>query len=112
MVHIIGRKHDMAKLPPTDEVIRQTIADYVDVLDYSYGADRDIYSNDGGYVVYVGKGTSLTEVREVFDYTAHTIEYAEYNPPVSVAMYLLNNEFSVILVMHSEDTPLEFKNFK
>ena len=42
MIHIIGRKHDMAKLPPMDKGIRQTIADFVDVLDYNYGVDRDI----------------------------------------------------------------------
>ena len=107
MVQIIERKLDMAKLPPMDEGIRQTIADFVDVLDYNYGVDRDIYNDDGGYVVYVEKGTSVEEVKKAFDYSAHTIEYAEYNPPVSVAMYLLNNEFSVILVMHSEDTPIE-----
>ena len=112
MVYMIGRKRDMDTLPLMDEKIRQNIADFVDVLDYNYGADRDIYNNDGGYVIYVSKGTSLHEVKSVFDYTAHTIEYAEYNPPVSVAMYLLNNEFSVILVMHAEDTPVEFKNFK
>ena len=112
MVHIIGRKSDMATLPPINERIRQTIADFVDVLDYNYGVDRNIYNDDGGYVVYVEKGTSVEEVKKAFDYTAYTLEYAEYNPPVSVAMYLLNNEFSVILVMHSEDTPLEFKNFK
>jgi len=111
MVHIIGRKHDMAKLPPMDEGIRQTIADFVDVLYYNYGADRDIYNNNGGYVVYVEKGTSVEEVKKAFDYSAHTIEYAEYNPPVSIAMYLLNNEFSVILVMHSEDTPAVIRKF-
>ena len=107
MIYIIGRKSEMSSLPPMDETMRRTIENFVEVLDCNYGEDRDIYNNDGGYVMYVSKGTPLSDVREVFDYTTRIPEYAEYNPPMSIAMYLLNNEYSVMLVMHADDTPME-----
>ena len=77
-----------------------------------YGIDRDIDNNDGGYVVFVTENTSNNEIIEVFDYTRHTVEYVEVGEAYSTAVYLLNNEYTVMLIMPTEQLPDELKEFE
>ena len=102
----------MNKLPIIESTIHEYIKYLLLVLDSEYGIDRDIDSNDGGYVVFVTGNTSDDEIIEVFDYTKHTVEYVEVGEAYSTAVYMLNNEYTVMLIIPTEELPEELRNFE
>ena len=112
MVYKLGKVEDMNKLPIIESTIHEYIKYLLLVLDSEYGIDRDIDSNDGGYVVFVTGNTSDDEITEVFDYTKHTVEYVEVGEAYSTAVYLLNNEYTVMLIMPTNELPDELKEFE
>jgi len=112
MVYKLGKVEDMNKLPIIESTIHEYIKYLLLVLDTEYGIDRDIDSNDGGYVVFVTGNTSDDEIIEVFDYTKHTVEYVEVGEAYSTAVYLLNNEYTVMLIMPTNELPDELKEFE
>ena len=112
MVFKLGTVEDMKILPQLEPSLRDYIKYLLLVLDTEYGIDRDIDSNDGGYVVFVTGNTSDDEITEVFDFKNHSVEYVEIGETYSTAVYLLNNEYTVMLIMPTEELPEELRNFE
>ena len=112
MVFKLGTVEDMKILPPLEPSLRDYIKYLLLVLDTEYGTDRDIDNSDGGYIVFVTEGTSKNEIKKVFDYTKHTVEYVEVGEAYSTAVYMLNNEYTVMLIMPTEELPEDLRNFK
>ena len=112
MVYKLGTAEDMKMLPQLEPSLRDYIKYLLLVLDSEYGIDRDIDNNDGGYVVFVTEDTPKSEIIKVFDYTRHTVEYVEVGEAYSTAVYLLNNEYTVMLIMPTEELPEELRNFE
>jgi hypothetical protein len=81
------------------------------VLTNFYGEDRDIDNDDGGYVLYCEKGTLPEDIKSFFDYSENVLECVNKitNTDFFSATYILNNEFAVILVIHSDDIPDEIR---
>ena len=111
MVYKLGNVTDLESLPPMDEVTYGTLFEFTSVLTNEYGADRNIDQDDGGFVLYATPGTDAEEVKAMFDYSAHTIEYVnrtlQAEPPICSALYILNNDFTVVIVMSISDSPKE-----
>ena len=67
-----------------------------------YGKDRDVDQNDGGYVLYVPLGTAHEELQRTVRFSLNEPELIQCYPlkdrNVCLALYLLNNEYSVALV--------------
>jgi len=112
MVYKLGTAEDMKMLPQLEPSLRDYIKYLLLVLDTEYGTDRDIENSDGGYVVFVTEDTPMNEIKEAFDYTRHTVEYVEVGEAYSTAVYLLNNEYTVMLIMPTEELPEELRNFE
>jgi len=112
MVFKLGTVEDMKMLPQLEPSLRDYIKYLLLVFDSEYGIDRDIDNSDGGYVVLVTEDTPMHEVMEVFDYAKHTVEYVEIGETYSTAVYLLNNEYTVMLIMPTEELPDELKDFE
>ena len=112
MVYKLGTIDDMKMLTQLEPSLRDYIKYLLLVLDTEYGIDRDIDNNDGGYVVFVTEDTPMNEIKEAFDYTRHTVEYVEVGEAYSTAVYLLNNEYTVMLIMPTEELPEELRNFE
>jgi len=112
MVYKLGRVEDIKMLPQLEPSLRDYIKYLLLVFDSEYGTDRDIESSDGGYVVFATEDTTMHEVKEVFDYAKHTVEYVEIGERYSTAVYLLNNEYTVMLIMPTEQLPDELKEFE
>ena len=112
MVYKLGTVEDMKILPPLEPSLRDYIKYLLLVLDTEYGTDRDIDNNDGGYVVFVTENTSDDEITEVFDFKNHSVEYVEIGETYSTAIYLLNNEYTVMLIMPTNELPDELKEFE
>ena len=56
-------------------------------------------------------GYTAKEVKAMFDYSAHTIEYVnrtlQADPPICSALFLLNNDYAVVIVMSIADASKE-----
>ena len=114
MVYKIGTIADLAKLPSMDRRTYRLVSILARVLTSEYGADRDVDTADGGYVLYVAPGTNLDEIKNCFDYSAACAESVEYIPdtvpPTCVATYILNNEYVVVIIISAADAPPEIIN--
>ena len=111
MIHKLGNICDVAKLKHINVSVKEALLDYTSVLTNFYGEDRDIDNDDGGYVLYCEKSTLPEDIKAFFDYSENVLECASdiTNTDYFSATYILNNEFAVILVMHSDDIPDEIR---
>ena len=110
MIYKLGNITDLTHLPPLDETTYDMLYEFTRVLTDEYGADRDIDHDDGGYVLYAEPGTSSSQLKEGFDYTRHTIEYVNRKDSLCAAMYILHNEYAVVIVMAIADAPVEISH--
>lgn len=114
MVYKLGNLADMDRLPVLYLDTWKVVRDSVSVLSQEYGTDRDVDSGDGGYVLYVEPETPPEEIKAIFDYTACQVEYVTLHrhtePLVCSALYILNNEYTVTIIMSVEDAPTEYLN--
>lgn len=111
MVYKLGNLKDLESLPPMDKITYGVLWEFTSVLTNEYGENRDIDNDAGGFVLYATPGTSPEEIKAVFDFSAHTIEYVnrtlQAEPPICSALYILNNDFAVVIVMSISDAPKE-----
>lgn len=111
MVYKIGNMRDMAFLPLKDESVRQMIYQQARILSDEYGEYRDIDRDDGGYIIYIEPGTNMQEAKKYFDYSKATPEQIDVVETSTCklysALYLLNNEYSITIIMHEGDVPKE-----
>lgn len=109
MIHKLGKFKDIDLLPPIAPEIKSLIIEKVKLLSSVYGEDRDINNDDGGIVLYCPHGTSSDELKEHFNYVSLLPEFVEVSDGICHALYLINNEYSVSLILHKEDLPDEIK---
>lgn len=109
MVHKLGSTRDMSIIPKVDEDIYCKLHILCSVFDTFYNSDRDIDNDDGGFVLYTEPGTSSEELRAYFDYSKHIPECISYedDSDICTVSYILNNEFTVVIVIHRKDIPKE-----
>ena len=107
MVYKLGNDKDMDALPPLDGKTEEIIYVYTSTLTYQYGEERNVDEDDGGVVFYAPPGTDREELKACFDYTKHTPEYADRYGSICVAMYIIHNEYAVVIIMSIADAPEE-----
>ena len=114
MVHKLANVSDLDKLTSVDSKTKEVLYELTSVLTNEYGADRDVDVGDGGYVLYVTPGTPHEEIKKSFNYSAHQIEYANrewtVDAAICSAMYILNNDHVIVIVMPVADAPAEIIN--
>lgn len=100
MVHKFGTLADLHSFPSIDSEIENVITSNLKILEDNYGADRDIDKDDGGYVLYADSKASHEEIIALFNYKEYKPEYIDYiesTPPYCATLYLLSNDFGVVL---------------
>lgn len=109
MVYKLGNLKDLESLPAMDKITYGVLWEFTSVLTNEYGEDRDIDNDDGGFVLYATPGTSPEEVKNYFNYDKYTLEYVnrtlQADPPICSALYLLNNDYAIVLVFSLDDCP-------
>lgn len=114
MVYKLANISDLNSLPDLHPRIRATLFEHTKVLTYEYGADRNVDTDDGGYVLYATPGTDPKDLKNWFDYSKACIEYVNRDlrtdPPICSAIYILNNDYVVVIVMSISDAPPEIIN--
>ena len=63
MVYKIGTIADISKLPPLEKHFEMFLTNCARDLTKAYGTERNIDNDDGGYLLYVEKGTSHDEIK-------------------------------------------------
>ena len=107
MVYKIGNVSDLESIPITDSLTYDLLYHYARVLTYEYGEDRNVDTDDGGYILYAPPGTNTEDIKAYFDYTKHTVESVDRFSSLISAMYILHNEFVITIIMSSDDAPIE-----
>ena len=108
MVYKLGHVSDLSSLSSLTPGTYDTLYEYLSVLDNEYGCDRDIDHSDGGYVLYVTPNSDVADIRVYFNLSANTLEYVNRHEDILSAMYILNNDYAVVIVMSIADAPQEF----
>lgn len=86
---------------------KQIVCFYVDILDSEYGADRDIDTDDGGYILYATKGTLAEDVKSLFDYNQYQAELVHVQDNVCSAIYILRVDYAVVIISDVSDASPE-----
>lgn len=107
MVYKIGNVADLDMLPLIEDTALELLYHYARVLTTEYGEDRNVDTDDGGYLLYVPSGTPTEEIKVFFDYTKHTVESVDRFGHLLAATYILNNEFAVTIILSEKDAPME-----
>lgn len=110
MIYKIGNVSDLEMLPPLDDTTLELLCHHARGLTHEYGANRNIDTSDGGYVLFAPSGTSREELKTFFDTSAHTPECVNTYGSLCEAIYLLTNDFAVVIIMSIADAPTEILN--
>jgi len=83
------------------QAVTESVKETAEMLDNTYGADRDIYNDDGGYLVLIPNKESLEtynndkgSLNEVFDFAV-----VDNNSPFSHVYYVVNNETVIEMIL-------------
>ena len=110
MVYKIGNIADLESLPLVDDTVLELLCHHASVLSHEYGENRNINTNDGGYVLYAVPGTSIEEIKAFFDISKHSPEYVNTYGNLCEAVYILTNDYAVVVIMSTSDAPTEILN--
>ncbi len=107
MVHKFGNIRDLDNILGIPDTARAVLMRHTKLLTELYGEDRDIDNSDGGFVLWVEHGAEPEYIKSVFDYSVHIPECVDMDGDVLSAIYLLNNEYTVVIVVSINDAPYE-----
>lgn len=110
MVYKIGGMADLARIPIIAEGAKEYLYHYASVLSVEYGERRDVDNDLGGYILYVLPRTTPEEIKAYFDYTQNEIDMVDSNGSFCSALYIIGNDYGVVIVVSTEDAPEEIKN--
>lgn len=107
MIYKIGTIADMDSIVFENDDVKKLVYHYASILTAEYGADRNIDTDDGGYILYATMGTTAEEIKTFFDYTQNLVEFVEVQDDVCSALYILSSDYGVVIITSLVDTPPE-----
>ena len=97
MVYTIGTTREIPSLPcALPQSVRKELLRCTAVLDQEYGEDRN-YRQTGGYSVIVETVEDVSSIRPTLDIDTHFPEWVDRYDSYAAALYVLNDDFSVVL---------------
>ena len=108
---------EMQKVQTLPIEVQEVIKGILVILDSEYGADRDKYADNGGYVVVVESSEDFKEMQKKtnIDVNDIIVEYVDKIICVDGKVYtnslvLCNNDYSISLIIPFEITPENLLN--
>lgn len=106
MIYKLGKRNDLKMLPSSiDSVAYGMIFEFINVIVAQYSDERDVDNSDGGYVLFATESSDLEELKSYFDYSRSIPEYVNRSGDYCCAMYLLNNDYLVTVIVKIKDAP-------
>jgi hypothetical protein len=110
------REKDKIKAMPQE--VQEIIQGILQILDTEYGADRNTYEDDGGYVLVVEKKEDFQKINEETYINCDDV-IAEYVDKIECSngktytnsLVLCNNDYSISLIIPMELTPQNLINY-
>ena len=110
MVYTIGTTREIPSLPCIlPQSVRKELLRCTAVLDREYGEDRN-YHQTGGYSVIVETREDVSGIMPTLNFDTHFPEWVEKVDRYAAALYLLNDDFSVVLFVPLEIAPKTILN--
>ena len=107
MVYKLSHCKDIERVPQLDKEAKDILYKYISAISYQ-SEDKGIVNNKTeGCVIYATPGTNAEEIKPYFDYSKHIPEYVDCYNTLCVGVYVLNNEFVVIVVVSMDRAPEE-----
>lgn len=110
MVYKIGSISEFDTLPLVDDTVLELLHHHASILSHLYGEERNLDESDGGFVLYATPGTRTEDIKVFFDISKHTVEYVNIYGSLCEAVFVLNNESVVTIIMSVDDAPAEILN--
>ncbi|CAI3565517.1 hypothetical protein [Clostridium neonatale] len=108
---------EISKADRLPKEVQENIEGILSILDEEYGADRDQYKDNGGYVIVVEDESDFPIIKEKahIDVDNVIVEYVDKIECSNEKVYtsslaLCNNDYSVSLVIPFEITPKNILN--
>lgn len=102
MIKILKNQADAKRVKDWDERVMVQVRAVLAVLDESYGKDRNIQKDLGGFVLLCDSDTTADELDEVVNICYCSYEWADeieaYDDTYVMALYLLSSDYSVVTV--------------
>ena len=110
MIYKIGNISDLSSLPLTDVTTLKLLYHHARALSREYGEKRNVNKDNGGFILFATPGTSVEELKAFFDLSLRIPEYVNSYDSICEAIYLLNNDYAVVIIMSISDAPAEILN--
>lgn len=108
---------EMEKVQTLHIEVQEVIKGILEILDSEYGADRDQYSDNGGYVVVIEDIEDFKQIQEKtnIDVNDVIVEYVDKilcadGKVYTNSLVLCNSDYSISLIMPFEITPENLLN--
>ena len=108
---------EMKKVQALPIEVQEVIKGILEILDSEYGADRDKYSDNGGYVVVIEDIEDFKQIQEKtnIDVNDVIVEYVDKivcddGKAYTNSLVLCNSDYSISLIMPFEITPENLLN--
>lgn len=110
MLYRIGTVHEIPRVESRlPACVRKELLHSTSVLDEAYGADRN-YLQSGGYSLIAETEEDREAIRSVIRFESHSCEWADRHGDWVAALYLMNDDFSIVVFMPVAIAPVEIKN--
>lgn len=111
MLYKIGTVEEIHALHgKVPEGILEKLYDCTVTLDKAYGTDRD-YLECGGYSIIAENPSDVEAVTQIIDLLQHPCEWVDRESAGFLsALYLLNDDFSIVLFMPIAIAPVALRN--
>ncbi len=76
----------------------QALVKNILILDRNYGANRN-YKRSGGYCLIAEVSNDVEDMRKFVDHSIHPPEWVDLFGEYLFALFILNNDFGIVLVM-------------
>lgn len=106
MLYIVGTQKEALKLKGLlPEEVFVEVMGTAKIIDETYGSDRDVFENDGGYVCIVENDNDVTELNSKYEIDLYTTD-PEYCTKLSSewlnVLILCNNEFAITVLLSTQ----------
>lgn len=114
----VSHLNEKERLKALPQEVQETIQGILQILDSEYGADRDKYEDDGGYVIVIEKDADFQEIEDkayincddVIPECVDKIVCSD-GKVYTNSLILCNNDYAISLIIPIELTSQNLKDY-